>query len=143
MIANWYLALAVAMLTVHLLFTIWVVFGVVVTASRPKLAGLHIASIVWGVVIENVSWPCPLTLAENWFQGRAGLEPYQGPFVLHYLQLTVYPNLPLWVLQWGAVGVGLANLAVYVRRYSRAKSKSFGGSIPVSVVPLKDLQKPQ
>src|SRR3974390_2650873 len=112
-----YLALALARLTVQLLFSIWVVLGAALTAGRPRLAGLHMASVVWGVVIEIVPWPCPLTLAENWFQGRAGLEPYHEPFLLHYLQATVYPDLPLWVLQWGAVVVGLANLVVYVRRY--------------------------
>ena len=123
--ADAYLALALAALTAHLLFIIWVVFGAAVTAGRPRLAGFHVASVVWGVVIENVSWACPLTLAENWFQGRAGLEPYQGPFLLHCLQVVVYPNLPLWVLQWGAFLVGLVNLAVYIRRYSRGCNKFF------------------
>jgi hypothetical protein len=124
MTADGYLALALAALTAHLLFNIWVVLGAVVTPGRPRLAGMHVASVVWGVVMENAPWQCPLTLAENWFKGRAGLEPYQGPFVLHYLHVIVSPGLPLWVLQWGAICVGLANLAVYARRYSHAYYKA-------------------
>src|SRR5437870_13372659 len=58
------------------------------------LAALHIVSVVYGIVAELGPWPCPLTLAENFFEARAGLLPYQGPFVLHYLDAIVYPNLP-------------------------------------------------
>jgi hypothetical protein len=119
-----YLALALAALTAHLLFNIWVVFGAATTSDRPRLAGLHVASVLWGVVMENAPWQCPLTLAENWFKSRAGLEPYQGPFVLHYLHAVVSPSLPLWVLQWGAICVGLANLTVYAGRYTHVHYKA-------------------
>jgi hypothetical protein len=119
-----YWALAMAALSAHLLFNIWVVLGAAVTAGRPRLAGLHVASVVCGVVMENSPWQCPLTLLENWCKARAGLEPYQGPFVLHYLHPVVSPSFPLWVLQGGAICVGLANLAVYARRYTHMQHKA-------------------
>jgi hypothetical protein len=124
MAADTYLALAIMAIAAHLLFNIWVVFGAAVTRCRPKLTGLHIASVIYGVTTGNTSWPCPLTLAENWCKVRAGLGPYEEPFVLHYLHLLVAPNLPLRLLQWGTIGVGLANLAVYASRYAHPHHKA-------------------
>ena len=101
MAADTWLALAIMAIAAHLLFNIWVVFGAAVTHGCPKLTGLHIASVIYGVTMENTSWPCPLTLAENWCKVGAGLGPYEEPFVLHYLHLLVAPNFPLRWLQWG------------------------------------------
>ena len=90
-----YSALATAVLFLHALFILWVVFGALLTRSRPILRGLHIASLVWGILTEVLPWPCPLTLLENWLEGRAGVEPYQGGFLLHYLyRLVCIPTFP-------------------------------------------------
>ena len=118
MMTGLYIALATSALVAHLLFNIWVVLGAAVTRGRPKLAGLHIGSVLYGAVMENAPWPCPLTLAENWFKARAGQELYAGPFVLHYLQALVSPTFPVQVLRWGSIAVGLVNMAVYIRRYA-------------------------
>ena len=37
--------------------------------------------------------PCPLTLLENWLEGKAGVLPYQGGFLLHYLDKLVCPDI--------------------------------------------------
>ena len=66
-------ALADGMLLTHLGFVAWVLFGALVTRARPLLAALHIASVIYGIVAELGPWPCPLTLAENFFEARAGL----------------------------------------------------------------------
>src|SRR5215469_8081604 len=87
-------ALADAMLLTHLAFIVWVMLGALVTRARAWLAALHIVSVLYGIVAVLGPWPCPLTLAENFFEARAGLAPYRGPFALHYLDAIVYPNLP-------------------------------------------------
>ena len=79
-----YSALATGVLLLHALFILWVIFGAFLTRSRPLLRWLHIASLVWGILIEFFPWPCPLTLLENWLEGKAGIQPYQGGFLLHY-----------------------------------------------------------
>jgi Protein of Unknown function (DUF2784) len=109
-------ALATAVLFLHALFILWVVFGALLTRSRPILRGLHIASLVWGILTEVLPWPCPLTLLENWLEGRAGIEPYQGGFLLHYLDKLVYPDISANVLTIAGVVVCLSNLALYVRQ---------------------------
>ncbi|MGH9718169.1 MAG: DUF2784 family protein [Candidatus Acidiferrales bacterium] len=104
----------------HLLWCAWVLLGWTVTRRRPVLRTLHIASLVYAIVIESVPWPpCPLTVAESWLEARGGIEPAHGPFLVHILDATMYPNLPVWVVVGCAVLVCAGILAVYLRRYLR------------------------
>ncbi len=123
--ADFYLLLAGCVLVLHLLFNIWVVAGAFVTNGRPTLERLHILSLFYGVVMENVSWPCPLTVAQKWCLMKAGAVPYQGDFILHYLRAVVAPDFPLALLRWGAIGVFLVNMAVYARRYARTHRHAY------------------
>ncbi|MFZ0465966.1 MAG: DUF2784 domain-containing protein [Candidatus Acidiferrales bacterium] len=115
---NWYFSAAIAVLGLHLLFNLWYVFGALITSRRPRLEILHIVSLFYGVIAENASFPCPLTLLEKWCQARAGFVPYSGTFELHYLRALVAPNFPLWLLGYGAAAVFLVNVAVYARRFA-------------------------
>jgi len=114
--SDFYSVLATAVLFLHALFILWVILGALLTRSRPILRWLHIASLVWGILTEVLPWPCPLTLLENWLEGRAGIEPYQGGFLLHYLDKLVYPDISANVLTIAGVVVCLSNLAFYVRQ---------------------------
>jgi hypothetical protein len=114
-----YSVLADSVLALHLLFILGVIFGAMFTRLRPILAGVHIVCLVWGVLVEVLPWPCPLTQLENWLELRAGVQPYQGGFVLHYLDATVYPNVSPTLLTVAGVAVCAANLAIYVWRWSR------------------------
>ncbi|SRR5260370_20509918 len=119
-----YPALAIFVLFVHVLFILWVVFGALLAGSHPILRWLHIISLLWGIATELPPWPCPLTLLENWLERRAGIEPAQGPFLLHYLDKLVYPNISATVLTIAGVIICILNLAFYARqmligRYSR------------------------
>jgi hypothetical protein len=105
-------------LLLHLLWCGWVLLGWTVTRRRPLVRTLHIASLIYAIVLESVPWlPCPLTLAETWLEARAGIEPAHGPFLVRLLDAVVYPDLPEWVVVGGAVVVCLAILSVYLRRY--------------------------
>jgi hypothetical protein len=103
---------AVFVLLLHALFIVWVVFGAFVTRSRPMLRWLHIVSLIWGILAELL-WPCPLTVLENWFEARAGVQPYQRGFLLHYLDKLVYPDIPANVLTVAGVLVCVLNLVIY------------------------------
>jgi hypothetical protein len=111
-----YSALAIAVLLLHALFILWVVLGALLTRSRPILRWLHISSLIWGLLTELLSWPCPLTLLENWLEAKAGVEPYQGGFLLHYLDKLVYPDISSTVLTIAAVIICVVNLAFYGRQ---------------------------
>jgi len=110
---NLYSALAIFVLFLHALFILWVVFGALLARSRPVLRCLHIISLVWGILTELLPWPCALTLLENWLEVRAGVQSYQGGFLLHYLDKLVYPDISATVLTIAGVFICGLNLALY------------------------------
>lgn len=114
--SSFYSVLAIFVLFLHALFILWVVFGALVTRSRPILRWLHIGSLVWGILTELLPWPCPLTVLENWLEGDVGVEPYQGGFLLHYLDKLVYPDISSTMLTVSAVIICVLNLAFYGRQ---------------------------
>lgn len=114
--SNLYSALAIFVLLLHVLFIVWIVFGALLTRSRPVLRLLHIGSLVWGILTELLPWPCPLTVLENWLEVRAGVQPYEGGFLLHYLDKLVYPDISAAVLTVAGIFVCVLNLALYGRR---------------------------
>jgi hypothetical protein len=118
---RFYCWLEVAVLLLHGLFIVWVVFGALLARSRPILRWLHIASLIWGIFTELLPWPCPLTLLENWLEGKAGVESYQDGFLLHYLDRLIYPDISATALTIAGVIVCVFNLALYVSQAWRAR----------------------
>ena len=114
--SNLYSALAICVLLLHALYILWVVFGALLTRSRPILRWLHVGSLVWGILTELLPWPCPLTLLENWLEGNAGVEPEKGGFLLHYLDKLVYPDISATALTIAAVIICVLNLSFYGRQ---------------------------
>lgn len=120
---GFYETLAVAVLVLHLLWIAWVVLGALLTRNRPQLRLFHIGSLIYSILIEILPWPpCPFTVLEQWLEARAGIDPYRGPFLVHYLDATVYPDIPVMVLIVCAVTVCLFNLGVYIVRYRRRQA---------------------
>lgn len=122
--ANSYSEIATAVLFLHALFILWIILGAALTSSCRILQTLHIVSLLWGILTELFPWSCPLTIAENWLEARAGVQPYQGGFLLHYLDALVYPNISPTALTAAGVTICLANLAIYARRFWRARRTS-------------------
>jgi hypothetical protein len=120
---SFYFALALAVLALHGLFILWVVFGALVAWSRPVLRWLHITSLIWGILTELLPWPCPLTLLENWLEVKAGISPYQGGFLLHYLDKLIYPDISPVALTIVGVVVCVLNLAIYGRQMLIARRR--------------------
>ena len=114
--SSFYSVLAVSVLFLYALFILWVVFGALVTRSRPILRWLHLCSLVWGILTELLPWPCPVTVLENWLEAKAGVQPYRGGFLLHYLDKLVYPDISATALTIAGVFICALNLALYGRQ---------------------------
>jgi hypothetical protein len=112
-----YSALATLVLAIHLAWILWVIFGWLLCRNRPVLRWFHIGSLIYGVFIEIAPWPCPLTLLEQSLETRAGVEPYRGPFLVHYLDALVYPDVPEWLLIVCAVAVCAVNLYLHLKSF--------------------------
>lgn len=110
-------AIASLVLLAHLAWIVLLIFGALWTRGRPIWSVVHIAALVWGIAVEAGPWPCPLTLAEQYFEARAGITPYHGSFLVHTLDAIVYPNLPDWAVATAGVAVCVLNLAIYARRW--------------------------
>lgn len=108
-----YRAMAAGVLSLHAAYIAWVIFGAFLTRGRPRLAALHVATLVYGMIVEIVWFWCPLTALENWLEVRGGAAAYRGPFLLHYLDALVYPDVPSSLLIAGAVAVCISNLSIY------------------------------
>ena len=75
-----YRAMAASVVSLHAAYIAWVIFGALFTRGRPRLAALHVATLVYGVIIEIFGFWCPLTALEDWLQVRGGVSVYRGPF---------------------------------------------------------------
>lgn len=107
-------------LAIHLAWIAFVIFGALWTRGRPWLTGFHLASLVWGIIVEVGPWPCPVTLLEQSLEARAGLHSYTGSFLVHYLDAIIYPNIPVNLIIGVGVGVCCINLLIYGLRLARA-----------------------
>lgn len=103
-----------AVLVVHLLFIVYILFGGLLVWRWPRTAWLHLPTVAYGAAIEFVGWICPLTPLENALREAAGQQGYAGGFIEHYLLPIVYPAglTPTVQLVLGAVVLAL-NLGVY------------------------------
>jgi hypothetical protein len=117
-------ALAAAVLVVHLAWILWAIAGALWTRGRPWLTAFHVVSLIWGIIVEVGPWPCPMTLLEQWLEARVGVHAWTGGFLVHYLDATIYPNLPEWLLTGLGVAVCVFNLGIYARRLWRACQNS-------------------
>lgn len=119
--------LAEFVLVVHLLFILWVMGGVLLVRLYRRLKWFHIGSLVYSIFIEVLPWPpCPLTVLEQTIEDRARVARYHSPFLLHYLDAMVYPNISPALLVSVAVVFCGANLLYYtlkpqIARISREK----------------------
>lgn len=110
-------------LAVHLVWILWVIVGAFFTRGRPWLTAFHLASLAWGVIVDAGPWPCPLTMLEQSLETKAGMAVDHGSFLVHSLDAIVYPNVPVAVIIWGAIGVCCANLLIYGYRLVRWKQQ--------------------
>ena len=93
------------MLTIHLFWILWVIFGAFWTRGRTLLTAFNILSLVWGIVVIFVAVTLSLTVAEQFFEGRPEQRIPWG-FRPNLLDRLVYPNLPealLWLVAWRCV----------------------------------------
>ena len=125
---NSYVVLVKVVVGLHLLWAAWVLLGWIVARGRPWLMGAHIASVLYIIVIEVLSWPpCPLNVAEAWLEKREGLIPSRDSFLLRVAETVSSRKLSESLITEGAVLVCIFILGIYVREFLRRPSLSKKG----------------
>lgn len=84
--------LADVVLIIHLCFVLFVVLGGLAVLRWPRVAWLHLPTVLWGIYIELSGHVCPLTPLENSLRQRGGEPGYSGGFIEHYLTALLYPE---------------------------------------------------
>lgn len=86
----------------HLSFIVFVMVGGLLLLRWPRLCWLHLPAVAWGIMVELLHLPCPLTEWENRLRAAAGDIGYPDSFVEHYLIPVIYPakltpGIQLWL----------------------------------------------
>jgi glucan phosphoethanolaminetransferase (alkaline phosphatase superfamily) len=101
------LILADALLLLHVLVVVFIVFGLVAIYAGWTLAWswvrnpwfrlLHVVAIC---IVALQSWAgviCPLTIWEMSLRNQAGDTVYSGTFISYWLETLLYYQAPAWV----------------------------------------------
>ncbi len=118
-----YQLVAEGVLILHLSFTAFAVLGGFALPVYPRLAWLHVPTVLWGCAVNLAGWVCPLTPLENRFRGLAGESGYEGDFIEHYLLPIIYSEDSAGI-SGVSLGVCLAvwTLVVYVWVWNRRRA---------------------
>jgi hypothetical protein len=81
-----------AIVLFHLLFISFAVGGGVLVLRWRRVMLLHLPAVAWAVLVELMSWNCPLTSLENRYRTLGGEAGYPGGFVEHYIWPVIYPE---------------------------------------------------
>jgi hypothetical protein len=112
---------------VHLAFIIFVIVGAFLVWRWHWVGIPHLVAVIWGLAIEFLNAPCPLTPWEQQLLLRAGEEAYRGGFVDHYIVPLIYPDANpcffllagIFVLVVNFILYGLLIARIRARRYKR------------------------
>jgi hypothetical protein len=108
-----YHLLADLVFVVHLAFIIFVIVGALLVWRWRWIVVPHLVAVIWGLAIEFLNAPCPLTPLEQMLLYGAGGEAYRGGFVDHYIVPLIYPDAhPRFFLAAGIFLLGI-NLVLY------------------------------
>ena len=116
-------ALADIVMVAHGALLLFFVVGAFLAWRWPRLIWLHLAIVIWNLVIVLVDFGCPVTATEKFFRREGGESVYAGGYIQHYLNGWLWPEGATPVAEkvgFALVVTGYAGFFV-VRRRRRAK----------------------
>ena len=115
-----------AVVVFHLLFIAFAMGGALLVLRWSRLMFVHLPVVAWAVLVEVMSWPCPLTPLENYFRRRGGEAGYPGGFIEHYIWPVIYPegltDRTQFLIGSFVFCVNVAAYSVVVRRRKRQRA---------------------
>ncbi len=110
-----YKSLSDCVMLLHFLWIIFILFGFVIALKFHRVSYIHVAGLIFTLVLNLGGWYCPLTHLENYLYTLCNPQfSYGGSFITNNLQKLIYLELDEIYLRIGAiVWVGL-NMGGYV-----------------------------
>lgn len=97
----------------HFCFVLFVVFGGLLVLRRRSFLYLHVPALLWGVAVELLRLPCPLTRLENYLRALGGEAGYAGGFIEYLVSFVIYPEISAAFQMFLGVSLIAFNLYVY------------------------------
>jgi hypothetical protein len=112
--------LADAVVLLHFLWIVFLIFGAVWGRKVRWVRFVHIPALCFALLLEIFSWYCPLTYLEVWLRERGGAgEGYPGAFIPHYLERIVYIGIDRRIIIFLTLLMGAVNFWLYFGRKRR------------------------
>src|SRR4051794_36586180 len=123
-------ALADIVMVAHGALLLFFVVGAFLAWRWPRLIWLHLAIVIWNLVIVLVDFGCPVTATEKYFRRLGGESVYQHGYIQHYLEGHLWPEGATPVAEkvgFALVVLGYAGyFVVRHRRHAKVRDESVG-----------------
>lgn len=114
-----YARMADAVVAIHFLWILFLIFGGWWGRRYLWLGRIHIAGLVLAFLVEVFNWYCPLTDIEVWFREKGAQAGYRESFITHYLGSLIYleiSHIPIVIL---TILICLGNIWLYRSAWKR------------------------
>jgi len=120
--------LADAVVILHFLWILFLIFGGLLVVRNTCAKVLHIGGLAFAFIIHLFQWYCPLTYLEVWLRSKH--DPslvYSGSFIVYYVEKIVYIELSRTVIFVLTAFLCVFNAWLYLRK-RRDNRQSYGES---------------
>ena len=94
-----YKILADSVVLIHFIWILFLFLGAFWGIKNKAVKILHLAGLVFAIIIQIVDWYCPLTYLEVWLRSKHNPElTYTGSFIIHYVEKIVYIELSRYLI---------------------------------------------
>ena len=112
-----YKLLADAVVLIHFLWILFLLFGATVGARHRVIRILHLSGLAFALLIQIFGGYCPLTYLEVWLRSKHDPHlAYTGSFIIHYVEKMIYLELFRMPIVIGTVILVGLNLWFYFGR---------------------------
>ena len=108
--------LADAVVAIHFLWILFLIFGGWWGRRTRWIARIHLAGLAFACLVEGFDWYCPLTHLEVWFRRKGTQAGYAESFITHYLNGLIYIELPHPLIVALTLALCAANAWLYLSK---------------------------
>ena len=106
---------------VHFVWIVFLIFGIGFAFKRSRIAWIHLGGLLFSLLLNALGLYCPLTYLEHYLRSLY-LETvtYGEPFIAHYLEGIIYPDVPERIIRIGEilfVCINLIGYGIIAKRY--------------------------